>query len=179
MTYDRNWTIIIFVIYVAIILIDRRHSGVLPVLLKDTRPKGFIYHICQWYRNIWGWFSQENEVHTQYIIIRLIRKRSQICFNIFLRHILETKTINTFWAFPEKIVMKILKFWVHFLANIAKMVIEIIRRNITSNKRVFIFYQVPVVLFPTTFLGVISAKCMNIIEIGIFAVLENIRNFIP
>ena len=36
MTYDRNWTIIIFVIYVAIILINRRHSGVLPVLLKDT-----------------------------------------------------------------------------------------------------------------------------------------------
>ena len=44
MIYDRYWTIIIFVINVAII--DRRHSGVLPVLLKGI--KGFIYYICQW-----------------------------------------------------------------------------------------------------------------------------------
>ena len=31
---DRYWTIIIFVINVAIILMDRRHSGVLPVVPK-------------------------------------------------------------------------------------------------------------------------------------------------
>ena len=55
---DRYWTIIIFVINVAIILTDRRQSGVLPVLLKDTRLKRFIYHICQWYRNIWDRFFQ-------------------------------------------------------------------------------------------------------------------------
>ena len=48
MIYDRYWTIIIFVINVAFILIHRRHSGVLPVLLRDNRFKGFIYHICQW-----------------------------------------------------------------------------------------------------------------------------------
>ena len=48
--------------------------------------------------------------------------------------------MNTFGAFPEKkIVIKILKFRVHFFANIGKMVIEIIRRNVTSNMRVFIF----------------------------------------
>ena len=47
MTYDRYWTVIIFVINVTIILIDKRQSGVLPVLLKDTRLMGFIYHICQ------------------------------------------------------------------------------------------------------------------------------------
>ena len=48
MIYDRYWTIIIFVINVVIILIDSRDSGVLPVLLKDTQLKGFIYHICLW-----------------------------------------------------------------------------------------------------------------------------------
>ena len=48
MIYDRYWTIIIFVINVATILIDTRHSGVLPVLLKDTQLKGFIYYICLW-----------------------------------------------------------------------------------------------------------------------------------
>ena len=58
MTDDRYWTLIIFVINVAIILIDRRHSGVLPILLKDTWLKGFINHICQWYRNILGRFFQ-------------------------------------------------------------------------------------------------------------------------
>ena len=42
MIYDRYWAIISFVINVAIILINRRHSGVLPVLLKDTRLKGLI-----------------------------------------------------------------------------------------------------------------------------------------
>ena len=47
--------------------------------------------------------------------------------------ILETKTMNTFWAFPETIVIKILQFWVYFVANIGKMVIEIILRNVTSN----------------------------------------------
>ena len=36
MIYDRCWTVIIFVINVAIILIDRRHSGVLPVLFKPS-----------------------------------------------------------------------------------------------------------------------------------------------
>ena len=39
MIYDRYWTIIIFVINVAIILIDRRRSGVLPVLLKTSDLK--------------------------------------------------------------------------------------------------------------------------------------------
>ena len=42
MADDRYWAMIIFVINVAIILIDRRHSGVLPILLKDSRLKGFI-----------------------------------------------------------------------------------------------------------------------------------------
>ena len=42
MIYDIYCTIIICVINVAIILIDRRHSGVLTVLLKDTRLKGFV-----------------------------------------------------------------------------------------------------------------------------------------
>ena len=46
--------------------------------------------------------------------------------------------MNTFWAFPETIVIKILKFLVHFVTNVGKMVIEIIRRNVTSNIRVFI-----------------------------------------
>ena len=73
MIYHRYWTIIIFVINVAIILIDRRHSGDLPVLLKGTGLKGFIFHICQWCRNLWGWSSQQNEVHAQYIIIGFIR----------------------------------------------------------------------------------------------------------
>ena len=59
MIYNRYWTIVIFVINVAIILIDRCHSGVLLILLKDTRLKGFIYHICQWYINIRGWFSKK------------------------------------------------------------------------------------------------------------------------
>ena len=45
----------------------------------------------------------------------------------------------TFWAFPEKKVIKILKFWAQFVANIGKKVIEIIPRNVTSNMRVFIF----------------------------------------
>ena len=66
-------------------------------------------------------------------------------FNIFIRHLLETKTMNTFWAFPETIVIKILKFWVHFVANIGKMVIEIIRKNVTSNICECLFYQVRVV----------------------------------
>ena len=47
--------------------------------------------------------------------------------------------MNIFWAFPEKIVTQSLKFWVHFVANIDKMVFEIIRKNITSNMWVFIF----------------------------------------
>ena len=50
--------------------------------------------------------------------------------------------MNNFWAFPETIVIKILKFWTRFAANIGKMAIEMIRRNVTSNMRVFIFYQV-------------------------------------
>ena len=41
--------------------------------------------------------------------------------------------MNTFGACPEKIVIEILKFWVHCFANIGKMMIEIIRRNVTSN----------------------------------------------
>ena len=87
--------------------------------------------------------------------------------------------MNTFWTFPETIVIKILKFWVDFVATIGKTVIEIIRRNVTSNMRVFIFYQVRVVLFPTTFFGVISADCINIIEIDIISLLDNTRYFIP
>ena len=62
MTCDRYWTIIIFVINVAIILIDRRHSVVLPFLLNDTRLREFIYHICQC----------QCQVHTQYTIIALL-----------------------------------------------------------------------------------------------------------
>ena len=41
MIYDRYWTMIIFVINVAITFIDRLQSGVLPVLLKNSRLKGF------------------------------------------------------------------------------------------------------------------------------------------
>ena len=45
MIYGRCWTIIIFVINVTIVLIHRRHSGVLPVLLKDTRLRDFLSHL--------------------------------------------------------------------------------------------------------------------------------------
>ena len=60
-------------------------------------------------------------------------------------------------------------FWglsIKIVANIDKMVVEIIRRNVTSNMRVFIFW-------------VISAECMNIIEIDILLILDNTRYFIP
>ena len=84
-----------------------------------------------------------------------------------------------FLAFPETIVLKILKFWVHFVANIGKMVIEIIRRNATSNIYASVnFYQARVVYFQPHF-GVISAECMNIIEIQIISLLDNTRYFIP
>ena len=178
MIYHRCWTIIIFVINVAIILIDRRHSGVLPVLLKGTRLKGFIYHICLWYRNIWGWFSPQNEVHAQYIIIGFIRWRSQICFDIFFGHLIETKNMNTFGAFPETIVIKILKFLVHFVANVGKKMIEIIRRNVTTNMRVLIFTRYESFNFLQHF-WVISAECMNIIEIDILSLLDNTCYLIP
>ena len=72
--------------------------------------------------------------------------------------------MNTFWAFPEKTVIKILKFWVHFVANIGKMRIEIIRRNVTSNMRVFIFTRHQSFYFRPHFLWVVSAKCINIIK---------------
>ena len=75
--------------------------------------------------------------------------------------------MNTFWAFPETIVIKIVKFWVHFVANIGKMVIEIIRRNVTSNMRV-LFLPGTSRLISDHIFGVISAECMNIIEIEIF-----------
>ena len=58
--------------------------------------------------------------------------------------------MNTFLAFPEKLASK---FWIHFVANIAKMVIEIIRRNITSNKRVFIFTRYHRFISDHIFLG--------------------------
>ena len=80
--------------------------------------------------------------------------------------------------FPETLVIKILTFWVHFVANIGKTVFEIIRRNVWSYMRVFIFYQVRVVLFPTTLFGVISADCINIIEVDILSLLDNTRYFI-
>ena len=85
--------------------------------------------------------------------------------------------MNTFRTFPEIIVIKILKFWVHFAANISKTVIEIIHRNVTSNMRVFIFTSYK--LFPTTFCGVISADCINIIEINILSLLDDTRYFNP
>ena len=42
----------------------------------------------------------------------------KIGFNIFIRHLLETKTMTTVWTFPKTIVIKIFKFWVNFVANI-------------------------------------------------------------
>ena len=48
--------------------------------------------------------------------------------------------MNTFGTFPETIVIKLLKLRVHFVANIGDTVIEIIRRNVTSNMRVFVIY---------------------------------------
>ena len=87
--------------------------------------------------------------------------------------------MNTFGPFQNKIVSKIWKFWVYFVANIGKMLIEIIRRIVTSNMRVFSFYHVWVALFPTAFCVVISAECMNIIEIDILSLLDNTRYFIP
>ena len=87
--------------------------------------------------------------------------------------------MNTFWAFPETIVIKILKFWVHFVANIGKMVIENIRRNVTS-------YLCECLVLPGTsrfisdhIFWVIYAECMNIIEIDFLSLLDNTRYFIP
>ena len=53
---------------------------------------------------------------------------------------LKQKLWILFGPFQDKIVIKSLKIWVHFVADIGKMVIEIIRRNGTSttNMRVFI-----------------------------------------
>ena len=134
---------IIFVINVAIILIDRRHSGVLPVLLKDTRLKGFVYHICQWENlpiEIYGADSLNKTRSIPNIsLVDLLGRDSKYVFNIFIRHLLETKNMNTFWTFLETIVVKIVKFWFPFVTNIGKTVIEIIRRNVTNNMWVIIF----------------------------------------
>ena len=59
------------------------------------------------------------------------------------------------------------------------MMIEIIRRNVTSNMRVFIFTRYQSFYFRPHFLWVISAKCINIIKIGIFTLLDNTCYFIP
>ena len=64
MIYDIYWTIMIFVINVAIILIDRRHSGVLPVLLKDTQIKGCIYYICLWENLPTGIYGADNKTRS-------------------------------------------------------------------------------------------------------------------
>ena len=86
--------------------------------------------------------------------------------------------MNILWAFPEKIVIEILKFWVHFVANIGKRAIEIIRRNVTNIMRVFIFTRRDSFYFRPHF-GVISAECMIIIEILILSLLDNTCYFIP
>ena len=54
------------------------------------------------------------------------------------------------------------------------MVIEIILRNWYT---IVYFYQVRLVLFPTTFWGVICAECMNIIEMDILSLLDNAHYF--
>ena len=87
--------------------------------------------------------------------------------------------MNTFWTFPETIVIKILKFWVHFVANIGETVIEIIRRNVTRNMRVFIITRYESFYFRPNFIGVISADCINVIEIYILSLLDNTRYLIP
>ena len=83
--------------------------------------------------------------------------------------------MNTFWAFPEKMWSI---FWVHFVANIGEMVIEIIRKNVTSNMRVFIFTRYESFYFRPHF-GVISAECMNKIEIDILSLLDKTHYLIP
>ena len=75
--------------------------------------------------------------------------------------------MNAFGAFPENIVIKIFEFRFHFVANIGKMVIEIICGNVTSIYW-FIFY-----------LFIYSSICMTIIEIDILSLLDNTRYFIP
>ena len=62
-----------------------------------------------------------------------------MCFDIFVKYPREKKSINTFWNNPGKqIVIQILKFVVHFVANIGKMMI--IFRTITNNMRVLLLY---------------------------------------
>ena len=94
--------------------------------------------------------------------------------------------MNTFWAFLEKTCHQNFEILSSFFANIGKMVIEIIRRNVTTNMLVFILpgtgkinTSILVVTFPTTFLGVICVECMNITEIYIFSLFDNTRYFIP
>ena len=54
------------------------------------------------------------------------------------------------------------------------MVIEIIRINVASNMRVFILPGMSTFI-SDHILGVICAKCMNIIETDILSLLDNTR----
>ena len=124
MIYDRYWMMIIFVINVAIILIDRRHSGVLPVLLKDNRLQGFIYYICQWENlplKIYGAdFLHKTRSIPNISLVDLLRRDPKSILISSLDIFLKRKLWIFCWTFPETIVIKILKCWVNFVVNIAK-----------------------------------------------------------
>ena len=73
------------------------------------------------------------------------------------------------------------KFWNFegfFVANIGKMVIEIICRNVTSNMRVLICLPDTSRFISDHIFGVISAECMHLIEKDILSLLDNTRYFI-
>ena len=139
MTYYKYWTIIIFAITVPTILIDRRHPVVLPVLLKTHDSWYFLWHLPM-IQHIWGRFFQLN-VSTQYIII-VIRSRSKICFNIFIRNV--KQEINNF---EKKNFNEILKFGIHLVASIGKIIIKFIWRKVTSDSQIVSFYGVVVIIF--------------------------------
>ena len=78
--------------------------------------------------------------------------------------------MNTFWAFLEKTCHQNFEILSSFFANIGKMVIEIIRTNVTTNMLVFILPGTSSFI-SNHILGVICVECMNITEIDIFLAL--------
>ena len=127
MIYDRYWTIIIFVINVVIILKDRHHSSVLPVLVKDTRLKGFIYHQFANDIEIYGADSLNKTRSTPNLpLLDLLGRYPKYVLISSSDIFLKQKLWLLFGPFQKKMSSK---FLVHVVANIGKMVIEIIRRK--------------------------------------------------
>ena len=171
MIYHRYWTIIIFVINVAIILMDRRNSGVLPFLLKGTRLKGFIITFGNDIEYMGLILSIKRGPCPIYQFLDLLGRDPRYVLIYSSDIFLKQKLWILFGPFQKQFSSK---FWVHIVANIGKMVIEIIRRNVTSNMLLFIFTRYELFDFRIHF-GVISAECVNIIEIDII----HTRYFIP